>query len=177
MYFRYLRGYDGAQGRRDGPDFSLQGDQLVYAFPSDDGVTCLAISINLGDFGRFRADPEQSFGAALENHPGIADRFRAATPVSRLLGSGPKAAVVRRPWGPGWLLVGDASMHMDPWTGLGMDSAATQAELAADALAAWLSGRLQEDAAMRDYKERRDETLLPWWTYTVEAGRDLSTIE
>jgi flavin-dependent dehydrogenase len=31
------------------------------------------------------------------------------------------------PWGPGWALVGDAAMHQDPWSGLGIDMAGVHA--------------------------------------------------
>ena len=48
-------------------------------------------------------------------------RVAAATPAGRLAGCGPEHSYVRVPYGPGWALVGDAAMHQDPWSGLGMD--------------------------------------------------------
>ena len=176
MYFRYLRDYRGPNGSWDGPEFSFLEDELVYAFPSDDGVTCLAVSINLETFAAFRAEPEVLFAKHVLRHPGVAARFEAATPDGRILGSGPKDAVVRESFGPGWALVGDAALNQDPWTGLGMDNASIHACFLAEAIDAWLAGRLDEGAAFEAYARRRDDHALPGFEWTAEHGRDLSTL-
>jgi len=54
---------------------------------------------------------------------------------------GPLPNYVRRPYGPGWALVGDAAYHKDPVTGLGITDAFLDAALLADALDAGFSGR------------------------------------
>jgi len=174
MYFRYLRDYPTVEVRPDGPEFSFQGDELVYAFPSDDAVTCLAIFINLSAFDAFRADPAASLDARVAAHPGLADRYAAASPLGRVLGSGPKDAVVRTPVGPGWALVGDACLHQDPWTGLGMDNAAAHARALAESIIGWLGGSVDETAAFAAYRRRRDEVSLDGFAFTAAAGRDLS---
>jgi flavin-dependent dehydrogenase len=174
MYFRYLRDFRGPHGSWDGPEFSFVGDELAYAFPSDADVTCLAVSINLDAFAAFRASPEAAFAERLAGHVGIRDRFRAATADSRILGSGPKDAVIRGSSGPGWALVGDAAMHQDPWTGLGMDNAAIHASYLAEAIDSWLGGRTTEPAAMGEYAARRDAHALEGFEFTAAQGRDLS---
>jgi flavin-dependent dehydrogenase len=176
MYFRYVRGYAPIDGRPDGPDFSFNGDELVYAFPSDDDVTCIALSINLTEFERFRAAPEAGFTERVSAHPGIAERFRAAEPISRLLGSGPKDAIVRAASGPGWALVGDAGLHQDPWTGFGMDNASIQAALLAESTVDWLTGGVGEARAFHSYERRRNEHALPGFDFTAEGGRDLTRV-
>lgn len=174
MYFRYLRDFAAPGGGvPDGPEFSLAGDELAYAFPSDDGVTCLAVSINLAEFERFRAAPEDRFRERVLAHPGLAERFAAARPDGRMLGSGPKAAVIRTPVGPGWALVGDACLHQDPWTGLGMDNASLEATLLAEAAVAWLRDDEPEAEAMATYRARRDDEITPGFDFTASAGRDL----
>lgn len=174
MYFRYLRGFAAREGAHDGPEFSFRGDELVYAFPSDDDVTCLAISINLDGFEQFRAGPEERFDERVRAHPGLRERFAAAEPDSRILGSGPKDALIRTPVGPGWALVGDACLHQDPWTGLGMDNAAIQASLLADAVVDWQRHGASEAEAFATYRRRRDEAATPGFEFTAAAGRDLS---
>jgi flavin-dependent dehydrogenase len=174
MYFRYLRDFRGPDGSWDGPEFSFVGDELAYAFPSDAGITCLAISINLDGFAVFRASPEAAFAERLAAHVGMHDRFRAATTEGRMLGSGPKDAVIRAPSGPGWALVGDAAMHQDPWTGYGMDNAAIHASFLAEAIDAWLGGRTTARAAMGEYAARRDAHALEGFEFTAAQGRDLS---
>ena len=173
MYFRYLRGYAPVGATHDGPEFSVLGDELAYAFPSDDDMTCLAVSVNLGAFQRFRAAPEMSYDEHIRAHPAIAERYVAARHDGRLLGSGPKDAVIRTPVGPGWALVGDACLHQDPWTGLGMDNAATEATHLAEAVTSWLGHGGDENAAMAGYRMRRDAAITPGFDYTASAGRDL----
>lgn len=174
MYYRYVRRFRGPGDSWDGPVFSFQGDELAYAFPSDDGVTCIALSINLDAFSTFRSAAEASFTRRLAAHPGLADQFAASSPNSRMLGSGPKDAIIRTPIGPGWALVGDASLSQDPWTGLGMDNAGTHAVFLSEAIDAWLSGRSTETEAFAEYHARRDEHALPGFDETANLGRDLS---
>lgn len=173
MYFRYVHDFVGVDGHRDGPEFSFVGDELVYAFPSDHRMTCIAISINLAAFGGFRSAPGEAFDHRVAAHVGLAERLAVARPASRTLGSGPKDAVIRRPYGPGWALVGDACLHQDPWTGLGMDNAATQAVFLAEAVMAWLRGDATEADVFEGYHRRRDEAAVPGFAFTASVGRDL----
>jgi flavin-dependent dehydrogenase len=174
MYFRYLRGYTGPDGSWNGPEFSFLHDELVYAFPSDDDVTCLAISINLEMFAAFRTAAETMFSQRVLAHRGVGARFAHATPLGRVLGSGPKDGVVRAPSGPGWALVGDSGLNQDPWTGLGMDNAGIHASFLAEAIDAWLSGRSTERDAFEEYGRGRDAHALPGFEFTADLGRDLT---
>jgi Dehydrogenases (flavoproteins) len=174
MYYRYVRGFTNPAGDApDGAEFSLRQDELVYAFPSDGGTTCVALSVNLEEFAVLRRDAERGFHARLEQHPGLAPRLRRCTFEGRLLGCGPKDHLVRVPVGPGWALVGDASLHQDPWTGNGMDNAGVHATFLAEAIDGWLSGRSPEDQAFERYHARRDEFSLADLWETIELGRDL----
>jgi len=173
-YFRYVRGFRGPDGSWDGPEFSLIGDEMAYVFPSDDGVACIALSINLDGFTRFREAPERRFEERMAAHVGIAPRYAAAQAEGKLLATGPKDAVVRRPWGSGWALVGDAGLHQDPWSGLGMDNAGMHATFLAEAIDDWFSGRVTEAEALEGYRRRRDEHALPGFEETATLGRDLS---
>ena len=126
-------------------------DELVYAFPSDADLTCVALSLPVGGYPIVRRDPARAFAERLAAHPAIAPRYLAAEPAGRLFGCGPRPSVVRAPWGPGWSLVGDAAIYQDPWTGAGMDNASVHATFLAEALTAWLSGSVPEDEAMGRY--------------------------
>ncbi|MBA3687876.1 MAG: FAD-dependent monooxygenase [Chloroflexi bacterium] len=176
MYYRYVRGWRGPEGFCNGPEFSFQGDEIVYAFPSDDDLTCIAVSVNLDVFTTFRRAPEAMFAERIAAHPGLARRYQASRPEGRMLGSGPKDALVRTPAGLGWALVEDASLNQDPWTGLGMDNAGLHAVFLAEAVDAWLSGRSDEDDAFAHYRSRRDEHAMPGFIMTAELGRDLSAL-
>ena len=48
----------------------------------------------------------------------------------------PADSVWKEPSGPGWVLIGDAGTAQDPWAGVGMDTAARQAEAFVEAFTA-----------------------------------------
>jgi 2-polyprenyl-6-methoxyphenol hydroxylase-like FAD-dependent oxidoreductase len=175
MYYHYVNSFQPpSESTPVGAEFSLLGDQLAYAFPSDGGSTCVALSINRSAYDRVRHDARASFDALLTRHRGLWPRVRAAASDGRLLGYPPTPDFVRQPAGPGWALVGDAAMHQDPWSGAGMDCAAIAAQLLAETVTdSWSAGR---DDWAADYERRRDEAMLSTFTDTVTFGRDLSTL-
>jgi len=67
--------------------------------------------------------------------------------------------VIRRAYGPGWALVGDAGYHRDPVTGHGLSDAYRDAELLAGALDRALCGAADEGIALAGYQQRRDAAL------------------
>jgi len=85
--------------------------------------------------------------AAPELAAGLAD----ATLVGTLHGFPGHPGFLRRPWGPGWALVGDAAYFKDPITAHGISDALRDAELLARAV------ETGTEAAMAEYELVRDE--------------------
>ena len=73
---------------------------------------------------------------------------------------------LRRPWGPGWALVGDAGYWKDPLTAHGLTDALRDAELLARAVVAAASGDVSEADAFADYQDTRDRLSLPLFVIT-----------
>jgi flavin-dependent dehydrogenase len=177
LYYCTVTGFARtAPGALYGAEFSLRGDEMAYALPSDSGVTCIAVSVNLDRFQWLRQDLERKFREIIAGHSAIADRFAAATRVSPVIGYGPQTNYVRTPVGPGWALVGDAGIFQDPWSGQGMDMAGTHATYLADALIGWLVDGVPEAEALGGYHARRDEHGLPVFENTTSLATDLSRI-
>ena len=63
---------------------------------------------------------------------------------------------LRRCYGPGWALVGDAGYYKDPITTHGITDGLRDAELLADAIVDALSGRVSDPMAMANYQSARD---------------------
>ena len=82
---------------------------------------------------------EGNFLKTLELSPDFAERVRSATRVDRFHGS-PVPNFFRKPYGPGWALVGDAGYTKDPITAQGISNAFRDAELCAEALDATFAG-------------------------------------
>lgn len=174
MYYRYAAGWAAPEGDPDGPEFSLGDDELIYVFPSDEGVACVAVSVNLGDYARMRTDAESVFHERLAAHPFLAERAARATWEGRLWACGPRPSEIRVPAGPGWALVGDASMYLDPWTGEGMDNASVHAAFLAEAVGDVLAGRSPEAEAWETYHRRRDEHAIEGFRENARLGADLN---
>ena len=171
MFYQYLTGWTGPGGGSvDAPEFSLSGNEMVYVFPSDGGTACVALTIPLSEHDQARADPDSYFGSRLRQHRGLWPRFAAGAPAGRLFSSPPEDSVVRQAAGPGWALVGDAGTHQDPWTGLGMDTAARQARAFAEAVT---TDAADWNAA---YAAARDSVTLERFTSTVTAAPDLRVL-
>jgi len=174
IYYGYVRDFVGPTGGApDGPEFHMPGDEIAYVFPSDGGVTCLALSVNLTDYAWLRQRPQEHFRERIADHPGLAQRFLAARWVDRLYGCGPTRNYVRVPAGPGWALVGDAGMHQDPWSGHGIDKAMVHATFLADALLSWFTGAVDEQEALTTFHRRRDADGLETYRRTTALSRDL----
>lgn len=173
LYYRYVADMPGpVGGPPDGPEFSLRGDELVYVFPSDAGLTCVAVSVNLDEYDRMRHAAADRFDELLSRHCGVWDRYHASTPRGRLFGTGPQDDFVRQAAGPGWALVGDAGIHQDPWSGMGMDTAGVSAALLVEQVAA-AGGPGGSDAWVAAY-ERSREVVLPAFHSTLAGAADLS---
>lgn len=173
VYYRYFTEFEGPTGVLDGPEFSLSGDEMAYVFPSDAGTTCVALSVNLPTFRWVREEAESRFTKLLQRHTGLWTRIQRASEDGDLLGCGPEPNYVRAPAGPGWALVGDAGMHQDPWTGLGMDNASSHALFLADAVRPALTDEVSLDQALAVYHQRRDGHALHGYRETVRLAEDL----
>ena len=120
----------------------------------------------------YKADVEANYLKTLELAPEIADRVRAATREERFAG-GSVPNFFRKPFGPGWALVGDAGYNKDPITAQGISDAFHDAELCSTAVdEAFDGGRSFEDA-MAAYQRTRDARVLPIYEFTTQ----LATLE
>jgi flavin-dependent dehydrogenase len=68
---------------------------------------------------------------------------------------------MRRPWGPGWALVGDAGCSKDPISAHGISDALRDAEMCARAVEAALADPARATRLMRRYHAGRDRLALP----------------
>jgi flavin-dependent dehydrogenase len=175
LYYRYVEGMAGPNGPQDGPEFSRLGDELAYVFPSDHGLTCVAISVNLREYELMRHDATARFDELLRRHRGLWGRYERSRSASRLLGSGPQPDFVRQAAGAGWALVGDSTIHQDPWSGVGMDSAGVSALVLSACVVA--AGESVGDGSWADaYEQARDDAVLRWFHETVAGAADLSAL-
>jgi 2-polyprenyl-6-methoxyphenol hydroxylase-like FAD-dependent oxidoreductase len=126
--------------------------------PTNDGLTCVFVGTSPARMRELRSDGVDGAFATLlaESFPAFPSRVAAAVPDGRPLGWPPMRGFLRRCWGPGWALVGDAGYYKDPITTHGITDGLRDAELLADALVDSLGGSVPERVALADYQSARD---------------------
>jgi 2-polyprenyl-6-methoxyphenol hydroxylase-like FAD-dependent oxidoreductase len=144
----------------------------MAAWPTNDDCTLLIAGWPFAEFEERKRDIEGNYLSVVEMVPEFAERVRGARREERFLGMA-VPGWFRRPYGPGWALVGDAGYNKDFITAQGISDAFRDAELCATALDAWLSGARPFDEAMADYQSTRDAHVLPMYGFTA----DLASLE
>ncbi len=134
MYYRYATGWRSPDAV--GPEFALDGNTFSYVFPSDAAVACLAVSIPVADYELSHGDAAGQLVQVFRRNPQTADRIDDVEWAGGAYTGMPADSVWRGAAGPGWVLVGDAGTAQDPWAGVGMDTAARQAEAFVEAFTA-----------------------------------------
>lgn len=158
------------------PDLQIEGYHWYYrdgvsagAIPTNEGRTCVFVSMPGERFRREAPGRLPAFYRTVlaEAAPGLARAVEGvaarSTPVPLRAFPG-EPGRLRRPWGPGWALVGDAGFFRDPITAHGITDALRDAELLADAVGG--TGGAPEDA-------RLDRNLGDYEAMRNELARDL----
>jgi 2-polyprenyl-6-methoxyphenol hydroxylase-like FAD-dependent oxidoreductase len=147
----------------------LRPDRGFAAWPTNDDLTLVIGGWPHREFEANKGDVERHYRAMFELAPPFAERLRKATCETRVVGM-PVPNFFRKPYGPGWVLVGDSGYNKDFVTAMGILDAFRDAELVADGLhEAWSGGR-SVDVAMAAYQRTRDEAVLPMYELTAEIA-------
>jgi flavin-dependent dehydrogenase len=150
----------------------ITGPVFAFTFPSHDGQVCAGLEVSMDHWQELRADPEAFIIKTFEPlNPGIAEALRGATRVEKMLGMSAKASFLRKPYGPGWALAGDAAYLKDPIQGTGVDDAFRDADHLSESLHSWLSGVSTFEAAMAAHHTRRDEEQIPRYDLICELAK------
>lgn len=148
-----------------------EGKRGWAAISTNDGLTVVPFGWPIEEFKSNRGDIEGNFFAALELAPEFAEQVRSATRESKYVGTAETGGYFRKPYGPGWALVGDAGYHKNPITAMGINDAFRDAELVAAAIRDHLSGTRPFDEGMAEYQAIRDEAAGPVYEFTDEFAQ------
>jgi flavin-dependent dehydrogenase len=148
--------------------------RMVFASPTHDGLACIGVAWSHAEWSDYKANVETNYLATIDRMPGIAERVRNGTREAKFVGTATLPNYYRRPFGPGWALVGDAGFHKDPTTASGISDAFRDADLLAAAIDDGFSGRHDLDRALAAYERTRNRATLPLYKlYTAH----ISTLE
>ena len=140
--------------------------------PTHDGLTLVVAGWPYAEFEANKSDVEGNYLKMFELAPEFAERIRGAQREARFAGTAVEN-YFRKPFGPGWALVGDAGYNKDFITAQGISDAFRDAELCATALDESFSGTRPFVEAMGEYQSTRDEHVLPIFEFTCQ----LATLE
>jgi flavin-dependent dehydrogenase len=142
------------------------------AAPTHDDLTLVVAGWPAAEQEANRHEVERNYREMFEQAPAFAERIQGAHREARFAGT-MVPNYFRRPFGPGWALVGDAGYNKDFITAQGITDAFIDAERCANALDESLSGARDFDDAMATYQSTRDEHALPMFEFTCQ----LATLE
>ena len=114
---------------------------------------------------------EGNFRRTLDLAPRLGERVRRGRLAERLVGTGDLPNFFRRPYGPGWALVGDAGYHKDPNLAQGISDAFRDAELLTEALDAGFAGRGRLEDALAGYERARNAAATPGYELNHQLAR------
>jgi flavin-dependent dehydrogenase len=148
--------------------YPRDGRMVMGGAQTNDGLQIVIAFWPKDEFHAVRADVERSFRDALALAPPLAERLATGERADRFYGIGDLPFYYRKPFGPGWALVGDAGYHKDPITAQGITDAFRDAELLADALDAGFTGVEALDQALARYERIRNEETRGLYELTYE---------
>ena len=155
-YYTYWSGLP-MHGRFEAYDRSGRG---WAAWPTHDNLTLVVVSWPYAEFETNKHDIEKHYLESLDRAPAFAERVRAAKREERYVGTA-VPNFFRKPYGPGWALVGDAGYTRDFITAQGITDAFHDAERCAASLHEAFSGSRSYEEVMAAYQSARDARVLP----------------
>jgi 2-polyprenyl-6-methoxyphenol hydroxylase-like FAD-dependent oxidoreductase len=138
----------------DGYEWNFRPEAASGVIPTNDGQACVFASASPRRIGRGGLEPLVRIVA--ECSPDLAARLAAAAPPPALRTFTGQPGHVRRSWGRGWALVGDAGYFKDPLRAHGLTDALRDAELLARGIIAVVVDGAAEDDALAGYQATRD---------------------
>jgi flavin-dependent dehydrogenase len=148
----------------------LRPDRVIFAYNTNDNLSLIGVAFAAKDLAMARSNIEKHHSAVIQEHaPDLWARMEKGKRESRYVG-GAIPYHVRKPYGPGWALVGDAGYQKDPCTASGITDAFGSAEWLAEAIDAGFSGREPLEQALARYEQTRNDTELPYYELTTQLA-------
>ena len=159
-YYTYWRNLP-----RDGFQIYARNFRGWGVVPTHDELTLVVVGWPYSEFDANKKDVDRAYLESFQQAPEFAERIGDATREAPYRGAA-VPGYFRKPFGPGWALVGDAGYNKDPVTAWGISDAFRDADLCATAIISWMKAREGDasqsgdseafDSAMTAYQHARD---------------------
>ncbi len=147
----------------------MRPGRAFAAAPTHDDLTLVIGGWPYAEFAANKDDIEGNFMNMIALVPEFAERVQRAKREARFAGV-PLPNYFRKPYGPGWALVGDAGYLKDAITAQGITDAFLDAERLARALDEYFSMIRSYEEAMIEYQRLRDEHAMPMYEMTCQLA-------
>jgi flavin-dependent dehydrogenase len=164
-YYSYFSGI-----RQDDIELYVRDHVAFGGAPTNDGLHLVMVNWPARDFPIIHNDVEGHVWRALEAAPGFLGRVREGRREEKWYGTAGVPGYLRKPYGNGWALVGDASYNRDPITAQGISDAFIDAEALVEALSAGLSGTGAFDEPLAGHEAARNERVRPMYEFTTRLA-------
>lgn len=145
--------------------------RAVFGWPTNDGQVLFGINWQAHELDEMSRDLEGSFFGTVEAlSPNLHARLRAGRREANYITGRLPKSFFRKPYGPGWALVGDAGAAYEYSTAQGITNALRQAQLAANAIDDGLTGRAPLEEALAEFERLRNEIEFPYYDFSYNDG-------
>jgi len=151
---------------RWGACIHIERDEARAVFQTDSGLLLMAGGGRKAAIEPWRKDPESNLLAHLRNGSLTAPLLEGSRMVAKPVGVLSLSFFIKQAVGPGWALVGDSGLHIDPTPGLGITDAVRDAAALAEAI---IKGG---DQALHLYWRRRDADSIDLYHFAANMGSE-----
>lgn len=156
VYMAYFRDLPLKSGNN--AQIWFQDPDIIYAFPTDENQTLLAVGPTVDKLDKFKQDIEGNFYHCWENVPN-GPAVCAEKKLTDIFGMVKGHIIQRQASLPGLALIGDAALSSDPVWGVGLGWAFQSAGWLVDETVAALKGNGDLDKALVKYRWRHRLSL------------------
>lgn len=151
-------------------EFYSRPGRMGFAWETNDGEVVAGFCCRGADAEGMTDDPTAHYWEELSAmSPDFHNRLRSAEQTEPVR-TGGTPSFKRTGGGPGWALLGDAGLNMDPVTASGISNAFLQAEMLSDAIAEGIAqGDLDDRIAA--FGPARDARFGAYYEFTAETAR------
>lgn len=164
-YYSYFNGFPA-----ESSELHFVEDVACFVFPTSNGQTLLASERPFEVFEEWRNDIDAGFRHAFEA-VGLGERFAKAERAEEWRGASRMPNYYRKPFGPGWALVGDSGYLKDPVLGQGINDAFRDADTLSEGLDRVFRGEGAFEAEMASYQQQRDAASAMMFAFNYEIAK------
>jgi flavin-dependent dehydrogenase len=165
-YFEQTPVFTNDPRYRWGGCIHLEGREARAVFQTDSDLLLMAGGAHRKVVEKWRADPAAALWEHLSRGKLTAPLLEGTRMVAKPIGFLSLRFFMKQAVGPGWALVGDSGLHLDPTPGLGISDAARDAVALSDAI---IDG---SERAMMRYWRRRDADSIGLYHFAADMGSE-----